>query len=234
MKVSIQLRKFGKKDAQAKLYFRVRDDRTGVDIKAASSLSILPEFWDSKNTCYKTSTPTDIVSAEVQKSFNEKVALITNRLYDSYYEEANFLWLTTVIGNVASMEKEASKAAEMPKPKPKPKKKPQGKTDKTMLDYFQIYLDTSNFNAWHHRFGLSIPILIQFFITLDLLTVFFELIANCQFSYNLALGFILTYAISLHIPRNNILHAWSFAYLFQQLRIVGLQISLSHRLLVTL
>lgn len=50
MKISIQLRKFGK-SGQAKVYYRLRDGKT--DMKAASSMSIQPEFWDNVNHCYK-------------------------------------------------------------------------------------------------------------------------------------------------------------------------------------
>lgn len=145
MKVSIQLRKFGKKGAQARLYFRVRDNEK--DMKASSSLAILPEFWDSETTRYKVTTPTDIVSAEVQKEFNDKVTYLVGRLYASYYVEADILWLTTILSEVESQKEETAKIVR----RPNVKKKTQGNTDKTMLEYFQIYLDTSNFNAWHRQ-----------------------------------------------------------------------------------
>lgn len=144
MKISIQLRKFGK-SGQAKVYYRLRDGKT--DMKAASSMSIQPEFWDNVNHCYKKNTPTDIVSEEVQKRFNERVALVLKNLVERYEEGADFLWLTSIIKKYESIEPEPVqpvKTAEEPK-------KPIGKSKKTMLEYFQIYLETSHFNDWHYQ-----------------------------------------------------------------------------------
>ena len=78
MKVSIQLRQFGKSGSESKVYFRLRDGK--IDMKAASSLTIHKDFWDGENYRYKTSTPTNMVSESVQNLFNEKVKVIITTL----------------------------------------------------------------------------------------------------------------------------------------------------------
>ena len=150
MKVSIQLRQFGKSGSPAKVYFRLRDGKT--DMKVASCLRILPEFWDSVNYRYKKATPTDIVSEEVQKDFNEKISLVLRTLNEQYTEGKDYIWFATIVSNIETLvrpessDKESSKIV----------KKPSGKTDKTMLEYFQIYMDTSNFNDWHRQSQLAV------------------------------------------------------------------------------
>lgn len=150
MKISIQLRQFGKSGSQAKVYFRLRDGKK--DMKVASSLRILPEFWDSVNYRYKKATPTDIVSAEVQKDFNEKISLVLRTLNEQYNEGKDYLWFATTINDIENVVRPESTNQEPIKIV----QKPTGKTEKTMLEYFQIYMDTSNFNDWHRQSQLAV------------------------------------------------------------------------------
>ncbi len=155
MKVSIQLRKFGK--SEAKVYFRLRDGLK--DLKAASSLSIIPEFWDSVNYCYKKSTPTDIVSEEVQKNFNEAIKETLKRICEQYEDESDFLWLTTIISNTGNMVKPKPANSRESKETKKPKGRREYKTfkgEKTMVEYFHIYIETSHFNDWHQQAQVAV------------------------------------------------------------------------------
>lgn len=116
-------------------------------MKAASSMSIQPEFWDNVNHRNKKNTPTDIVSVDVQKGFNERIALVLKSPVERYEEGAEFLWLTDIIKKYETIEPEPiQQVTTTEKPK-----KPIGKSDKTMLEYFQIYLETSHFNDWHYQ-----------------------------------------------------------------------------------
>ena len=151
MKISIQLRQFGKRGSQAKVYFRLRDGER--DMKVASSLRILSEYWDNVHYRYKRTTPTDIVSAEVQRDFNEKVSLVLRTLNEQYTEGKDFLWFTDVVGSIDNR----VKPSESPKPEEtKNIQMPSGKKDKTMLEYFQIYIDTSHFNSWHYQSQIAV------------------------------------------------------------------------------
>ncbi|MCQ2058648.1 MAG: site-specific integrase [Bacteroidaceae bacterium] len=150
MKISIQLRQFGKQGSQAKVYFRLRDGKK--DMKVASSLRILPEFWDSINYRYKKATPTDIVSEEVQKDFNEKISLVLRTLNEQYTEGKDFLWFATTVSNTESLVRPESTNQESSKIV----QKPSGRIDKTMLEYFQLYIDTSNFNDWHYQSQVAV------------------------------------------------------------------------------
>ncbi len=150
MKVSVQLRKYGKADAPAKVYFRVREGE--IDIKASSPLTILPAYWDSTNYCYKRSVTTDQVPKPVQDIFNRKVKNIIDTIYGKYYEGADFLWLASIIKEVDEAEDKKPDTA----PKAKTDNTPQGRTDKTLLEFFEIYLETSNFNDWHYQSQLGI------------------------------------------------------------------------------
>lgn len=151
MKVSVQLRKYGKDDAPAKLYFRVREGE--IDIKASSPLTILPAYWDCANYCYKRNVPAEQVPKTMQDIFNRKVKTIIDAIYAKYHEGVDFIWLASVI-------KEAEEAADVkPEATTNPQSgnnQPQGRTDKTLLEFFEIYLETSNFNDWHYQSQLTV------------------------------------------------------------------------------
>lgn len=148
MKISIQLRQFGKNEA--KVYFRLRDGMK--DMKVASSLRILPEFWDSVNYRYKKTTPIDIVSEEVQKDFNDKISIVLRTLNEQYTEGKDFLWFATTVNSIEDLVRPESTNQEPVRKV----QKPTGKKDKTMLEYFQIYMDTSNFNDWHYQAQIAV------------------------------------------------------------------------------
>ena len=98
MKVSIQLRKSGKANRPAKLYFRVREG--DVDIKTASSLTIFPEYWDGVNYRYKDNVPTDKVPKMVQNLFNCKIKSIIENIYDKFHDGADAVLLASIIKDV--------------------------------------------------------------------------------------------------------------------------------------
>lgn len=153
MKVSIQLRRYSKTANQSKIYFRVRDGKT--DLKAVSSLKIQEEFWDSDRYSYKKSTPTDIVSEEVQDIFNKTVTLILKTLNETYTRDSDNIWLATSISYAENMVKPKSTNSEPAKKKERSEhkqvKRLTDKNEKTMIEYFQIYMDTSKFNNWHFQ-----------------------------------------------------------------------------------
>ena len=66
MKVSVTLRRSRSKNEDiAFLYFRLRDKET--DIKAASSITINPEYWDASVPGYAANTPKKVVPIERQQ-----------------------------------------------------------------------------------------------------------------------------------------------------------------------
>ena len=150
MKVSIQLRQFGKSGSESKVYFRLRDGK--IDMKAASSLTIHKDFWDGENYRYKTSTPTNMVSESVQNLFNEKVKVIITTLNERYKAGADFLWFAATIRSAEDMVVAPSETTKTNDNK----EMPIGKTDKSVLEYFQEYMETSNFNDWHYQAQLAV------------------------------------------------------------------------------
>lgn len=154
MKVSIQLRKFAKTNNKSKVYFRVRDGKK--DIKAASSMYIDEEFWDSATSSYKRCTPVEKVPMIVQQDFNNKIKTIVIKLYESYTEDSDIVWLSSIIDEIekptepvkADKAEEHAEALENSGIKNTDAK---NRGEKTVIELFQIYLDTSHFNEWHHQ-----------------------------------------------------------------------------------
>jgi len=79
MKVSVTLRRSRSKNEDiAFLYFRLRDKET--DIKAASSITINPEYWDASVPGYAANTPKKVVPIERQQQTNELIQKILNMI----------------------------------------------------------------------------------------------------------------------------------------------------------
>ena len=79
MKVSVTLRKSrSKKENIGILYFRVRDDK--ADLRAASSITINPEYWDASVPGYAANTPKKVVPIERQQQTNELIQKILNMI----------------------------------------------------------------------------------------------------------------------------------------------------------
>ncbi len=97
MKVSAFIRKTAAKNNvtdQARVYFRVRDIG-GVDIKAASELSINPNHWSSEKQGYKSRVA--LVSDEKRMAFDKDVQSITHLIADEYHRGVDGNWLKSLI-----------------------------------------------------------------------------------------------------------------------------------------
>ena len=150
MKVSVQLRKFAKSNSKSKVYFRVRDGRK--DLKSASDLWILEDHFDPATSGYKHSVSTDEVPTTVQQTFNNKVKSIITKLYDTYTDNSDLVWLATIIQEVETSFLPVKEPAEEAKPISKSEEKnteAAKRGEKSAVELFQIYLDTSHFNEWH-------------------------------------------------------------------------------------
>ena len=80
---------------KATIYFRVRDDRTRTDIKAASELTINPNHWSSERQGYRLRVA--LVSNEEQLRLNRSVMEITSLISKEFYIGATNKWLQQLI-----------------------------------------------------------------------------------------------------------------------------------------
>lgn len=97
MKVTAFIRKTAAKNNVtdlAKVYFRVRDTG-GVDIKAASELSINPNHWSAEKQGYKSRVA--LVSDEKRMAFDKAVQDISHLIAKEYYRGADGAWLQKLI-----------------------------------------------------------------------------------------------------------------------------------------
>ena len=97
MKVTAFIRKTAAKNNitdQARIYFRVRDIG-GVDIKAASELSINPNHWSAELQGYKTRVT--LVSETKKRQFNRQVREISDLIAESYRKGVTGDWLQQLI-----------------------------------------------------------------------------------------------------------------------------------------
>ena len=93
MKVTAFIRKTAAKNNvtdQARVYFRVRDVG-GVDIKAASELSINPNHWSAERQSYKPRVA--LVSEEKRMGFEKDIQNITHLIAEKYHRGVNGNWL---------------------------------------------------------------------------------------------------------------------------------------------
>ena len=93
MKVTAFIRKTAAKNNitdQARVYFRVRDIG-GVDIKAASELSINPNHWSPERQGYKPRVA--LVSEEKKMNFDKDVQQITHLITKEYHRGVDGSWL---------------------------------------------------------------------------------------------------------------------------------------------
>ncbi len=93
MKVTAFIRKTAAKNNitdQARIYFRVRDIG-GVDIKAASELSINPNHWSPERQGYKPRVA--LVSEEKKMAFDKDVQQITHLITKEYHRGVDGNWL---------------------------------------------------------------------------------------------------------------------------------------------
>lgn len=79
--------------ARATVYFRVRDNAS--DIKAASELSICPNYWDAKRQGYKARV--SLVSEQRRNAFDIAVQEIAALIAKEYYVGADSRWLKRLI-----------------------------------------------------------------------------------------------------------------------------------------
>ena len=97
MKVTAFIRKTAAKNNitdQARVYFRVRDIG-GVDIKAASELSISPNHWSPERQGYKPRVA--LVSEEKKMNFDKDVQQITHLITKEYHRGVDGSWLKSLI-----------------------------------------------------------------------------------------------------------------------------------------
>ena len=97
MKVTAFIRKTAAKNNitdQARIYFRVRDIG-GVDIKAASELSINPNHWSPERQGYKPRVA--LVSEEKKMGFDKDVQQITHLITKEYHRGVDGNWLKSLI-----------------------------------------------------------------------------------------------------------------------------------------
>ena len=97
MKVTAFIRKTAAKNNitdQARVYFRVRDIG-GVDIKAASELSINPNHWSPERQGYKPRVA--LVSEEKKMNFDKDVQQITHLITKEYHRGVDGSWLKGLI-----------------------------------------------------------------------------------------------------------------------------------------
>ena len=97
MKVTAFIRKTAAKNNitdQARVYFRVRDIG-GVDIKAASELSINPNHWSPERQGYKPRVA--LVSEEKKMGFDKDVQQITHLITKEYHRGVDGNWLKSLI-----------------------------------------------------------------------------------------------------------------------------------------
>lgn len=97
MKVTAFIRKTAAKNNitdLAKVYFRVRDTG-GVDIKAASELSINPNHWSGEKQGYKPRVA--LVSDEKRMAFDKAVQEITHLIATEYHRGLDGIWLQNLI-----------------------------------------------------------------------------------------------------------------------------------------
>ena len=92
MKVSAMLRTYKTKDGRTGVVnFRLRDKET--DIKAASSITINPEYWDASVPGYAADTPNKAVPIERQQQTNELIQKILNMIKMKYKKGMDAKWL---------------------------------------------------------------------------------------------------------------------------------------------
>lgn len=80
---------------KATIYFRVRDERTHTDIKAASELTINPNHWSSERQGYKGRV--SLVPDEVRLRLNKQVLEITEIISREFFIGASNDWLKNLI-----------------------------------------------------------------------------------------------------------------------------------------
>ena len=97
MKVTAFIRKTAAKNNvtdQARIYFRVRDVG-GVDIKAASELSINPNHWSAERQGYKPRVA--LVSEDKRMGFEKDIQNITHLIAEKYHRGVDGNWLKGLI-----------------------------------------------------------------------------------------------------------------------------------------
>ena len=97
MKVTAFIRKTSAKNNVtdlARVYFRVRDVG-GVDIKAASELSINPNHWSAEKQGYKPRVA--LVSEEKRMNFDRDIQQITHLITKEYHRGVDGNWLKGLI-----------------------------------------------------------------------------------------------------------------------------------------
>ena len=97
MKVTAFIRKTSAKNNVtdlARVYFRVRDIG-GVDIKAASELSINPNHWSAEKQGYKPRVA--LVSEEKRMNFDRDIQQITHLITKKYHRGVDGNWLKGLI-----------------------------------------------------------------------------------------------------------------------------------------
>lgn len=97
MKVTAFIRKTASKNNVtdlARVYFRLRD-KGGVDIKAASELSISPNHWSAEKQGYKSRIA--LVSDEKRMKFDEEIQNITRLISREYHRGVDGKWLQSLI-----------------------------------------------------------------------------------------------------------------------------------------
>lgn len=97
MKVTAFIRKTAAKNNitdLARVYFRLRD-KGGVDIKAASELSISPNHWSAEKQGYKSRVA--LVSEEKRMKFDEDIQNISHLIAKKYHRGVDGKWLQSLI-----------------------------------------------------------------------------------------------------------------------------------------
>lgn len=151
MKVSVTLRKSRSKNENIGiLYFRVREDK--ADLRAASSITINPEYWDASVPGYAADTPNKVVPIERQQQTNELIQKIMNMIKTKYKKGMDAKWLAAALEDctlkMAETKAEDNTAL--------PADEHNDGEELWLIDYFKMYLEQSEFNDWHRQAQTSI------------------------------------------------------------------------------
>jgi integrase len=148
------------------LYFRIYE-KDNVDFRVSTNISVVPEYWDTKNNGYKVDTPQSVISESEREEVNKKIIATMTAIKNTYPKKGgDAKWLTSKLTELnmrgedtitaKAEHKSEANAQDETKPEVQLEVQPEAPKEKTLLDYFAQYLEEAQFNDWHRQAQTSV------------------------------------------------------------------------------
>ena len=159
MKVSFKTKPIRSKDGQrkSKVFVRVRNYTSNADFLVSTGIEVMTDYWNPDTQGYRTTTPADVVDKAEVKKVNEMLLQLLMCIESNCNDESDKSAIEQIVKMFFERLKENEPSGYTRSVRTKKvvdglskSMKAKNKSNRLyVLDYFNLYLQSNQFNSWH-------------------------------------------------------------------------------------